>query len=201
MKKFLVLIPILLLATAFLPNCSGSDTATGPQPTPTATLVSCGSPTSVGYITFGSTDGHPGGSSLFANPVTLSSTTAAVSFTIGIGSAYAPPTHAVFGIYADNGSNQPGSLIATTTTESSFSTGGVWNSFALTTTPTLTAGTYWLAALYTTDGSQYFSSSVTKYYYVAGYSGTSLPAAFPLTGSGAGSNSSTRISMYMSTCP
>ena len=85
-------------------------------------------------------------SALGAQPFFLGNTAIAKNMGISYLGGPAPvPTGITFGIYADNGSGMPGNLVAQTGALACSGTAAAVVSGALTTTPTLTPGLYWLA--------------------------------------------------------
>src|SRR5579872_2438130 len=98
-------------------GCSSSPTSSGPTTVtqilavPTATPF-CLSPSNFGLTTAGASSSGLAGDALGANAVTLSSGGTALSLSVDLGPSVAPQGR--FALYADNGANQPGSLIAQT---------------------------------------------------------------------------------------
>jgi RHS repeat-associated protein len=128
--------------------------------------------------------------------VAASSGTATTAY-VYVDSGNLSPTIQV-GLYADNGSNLPGTLLAQATISSP--TNGAWNSVTLPGSPAVTAGqTYWIGVLGPASGNDlYFrDTSVTGTNDMVVYSSSTTLNSLPSTWANGGSSPGLRASAYI----
>ncbi len=198
----LFLMPVLaVLGWTFLLGNSGCTntpaapvTVTTYQNAPAPTPF-CSSTVSQGVTTAGSLSAGLGANNLAAGALTLTTDGTVVSLSLDMGATVGP--RGLLGLYADNGSNQPGNLIEQTTTQSL--TPNSWNNFPLPSPVFLPSGTYWVALLFAGSTNFFYNSSGGSLYYQNGFGWGQLPGVFPLVGTGTGSNGA-RVSAYANLC-
>lgn len=171
-------------------TCTFTLTPIGPTSTPTL----CNIPSSQGILSIGFSPGITG-NTLFTLPVTITSSTAAVSIflylgpTVLAGQAYA-------GIYSDSGSGYPGTLLVQSGPQSVVAN---WNGFPTARTDLSASGNtiYWTAFVFSATEPISMTSGAGEYINAISSLYGPLPNTFP-TGN---TPIAIQPAYYISTCP